>query len=46
MPYINKGGLDYYHYNDSHWTYKSSKIVADEILIKLSCMGVHSGGMN
>lgn len=32
MPYINKGGLDYYHFNDTHWSHKSAMVVADGLM--------------
>ena len=29
--YIVKGDLDIYHFNDTHWSYKSAEIIAEEL---------------
>lgn len=31
MPYIKNGIKDMYHLDDTHWSYKSARIVADTL---------------
>ena len=38
MPMVDKGEKDVFKFNDTHWSYKASQVVADELVRRMSLM--------
>ena len=40
MPMVDKGEKDVFKFNDTHWSYKASQVVADELVRRMSLMPI------